>query len=525
MHFRREQSVVRPALTLVFAAAIAAVVSFPSEGHASSSTGQITHLCGSVPPLPYGYTGYSPTGPCEGVCYSGWTDGSCNDPVDSQSRVEVYGCTGKTSGSGYSCDGDHNGGVLLATLSAGEYVPFSWFTSDTNYCTFAMAVLRPNENDAVGLRDFIIWERDECSPPPPLCDCPGGTDYLGNPVSSTTCNEPVCGADYQWYSCQQGGWAFEGGVCYVPPVCSCTGTDYEDNTVTVACGNQVCGRDFQWYACENSNWTPQGGTCPEAPPASWLALSAGGYHTCGLRSDGNVSCWGSNTSGQAPSFVQGPFNQISAGYDFTCGLRTNGSIECWGSNEYGQAPSYRAGPYLSLSAGVTHTCGVTISLGIDCWGNMQGTPPTTGDYYRVAAGGYHTCALETDGTVACWGEDGWGQATPPSGNFMQISANYTTSCGVLIDDTAVCWGQDSSGQATPPSISFSQVSAGYIHTCGVDTSGQLACWGDSYQGVLNAPSGDYTQVTAGFHHNCALSTSGEPVCWGSNSSGQLNVPQ
>ena len=55
-------------------------------------------------------------------------------------------------------------------------------------------------------------------------------------------------------------------------------------------------------------------------------------HTCGVRADGSVQCWGLNHSGEtgAPA---GSFDSISAGAHHTCGLKTDGSLKCWGSNE------------------------------------------------------------------------------------------------------------------------------------------------------------------------------------------------
>lgn len=69
-------------------------------------------------------------------------------------------------------------------------------------------------------------------------------------------------------------------------------------------------------------------------------LSAGSFHTCGLRTDGTLACWGSNSSGQSTP-PGGTYNQISAGDYHSCGLRTDGYWICWGSNDYGQLGGYR----------------------------------------------------------------------------------------------------------------------------------------------------------------------------------------
>ena len=53
----------------------------------------------------------------------------------------------------------------------------------------------------------------------------------------------------------------------------------------------------------------------------------------------------------------GGFASVSAGALHTCGMRPNGSVECWGANYYfGQAvPPQRE--FASISSGGTHTCG------------------------------------------------------------------------------------------------------------------------------------------------------------------------
>ena len=71
----------------------------------------------------------------------------------------------------------------------------------------------------------------------------------------------------------------------------------------------------------------------ESAPAS--TISAGDAHTCGVRTDGSVDCWGNDRYGRtrAPG---GEFRAVSAGGYHTCGLRANGIVECWGNDELGQ---------------------------------------------------------------------------------------------------------------------------------------------------------------------------------------------
>ena len=113
---------------------------------------------------------------------------------------------------------------------------------------------------------------------------------------------------------------------------------------------------------------------PTPPAGSFNSVSTGGFHTCGVRGDGSVACWGDNGRAMPPA---GSFVSVSAGGYHTCGLRSDGSVACWGDDNYGQA-----------------------------------TPPA-GSFDAVSAGVVHTCGLRSDGSVACWGDDNYGQATPP----------------------------------------------------------------------------------------------------------------
>ncbi len=69
----------------------------------------------------------------------------------------------------------------------------------------------------------------------------------------------------------------------------------------------------------------------------FVDISSGSVHTCSLRGDGAVVCWGSDRKGQSSPPEGGRFVAISSGYNHTCALRHNRSVVCWGWSDFGQA--------------------------------------------------------------------------------------------------------------------------------------------------------------------------------------------
>ena len=302
--------------------------------------------------------------------------------------------------------------------------------------------------------------------------------------------------------------------------------------------NGICTNTNGGYACAclaGWNLSLDGITCLEAFKAEEVA--AGGDHSCAIKRDGTLACWGDNAYRQAmpPS---GTFLQVSAGYFHNCGVRTDGTAACWGQDDGDGRLSPRSGPFVQLSAGAFHTCGVKTDGTVACWGNnyyTQSLPPA-GTFVQVAAGYFHTCGIRTDGTVACWGSAKYGESTPPPDTFVQITAGgdldtdriyFGHSCGIRTDGTVVCWGDNSQGQSRAPSGAFKQVTTAFNFTCGLRVDGTIACWGcDSacVAGYHTPPSGTFVQVTAGGGHACALKTDGTVTCWGSTYYGESTPP-
>ncbi len=292
-----------------------------------------------------------------------------------------------------------------------------------------------------------------------------------------------------------------------------------------------------------------GGATP--PDGLFSSISAGDRHTCGVKTDGSIVCWGEDLFVDA-TLYPGSFTLVSAGDDYTCGVKADGSVECWGDDGYGQATPPE-GAFASVSAGRLHTCGVKTDGSVECWGvdaQGQATPPE-GTFTSVSAGAYHTCGVRTDGSVECWGSnEDWrgsfaGQAKPPEGSFVSVSAGSEHTCAVETGGDIVCWGSNENildeliGQATPPAGSFASVSAGAYHTCGVRTDGSVECWGDDSHGKTRVPGqpepdpytarsgegvGPFTSVSAGTHHTCGVTTAGAVECWGDNRNGEATPP-
>lgn len=266
------------------------------------------------------------------------------------------------------------------------------------------------------------------------------------------------------------------------------------------------------------------------PLPSWadgVKIGAGKDHTCRIRTDDTIACWGYNHSGQATA-PTGTFTAVSAGIDHTCGLRTDSTLACWGwgVDHPGSPANAPAGTFTAISAGYLHSCGLRSDGTLACWGrNVEGQTTTPeGSFVAVSARFLHTCGLRSDGTLSCWGWNTDGQASAPTGTFSAVSAGLIHTCGLRSDGTLQCWGNNDHGQSNAPEGTFIAVSAGYFHTCGLRSDGALTCWGYDNNGITDPPTGVFADLSTGDWHACASRSDGTLACWGSNGQGQAPQP-
>ena len=237
-------------------------------------------------------------------------------------------------------------------------------------------------------------------------------------------------------------------------------------------------------------------------------LDAGSWHTCGVRTDGTIACWGDNRHGQSDA-PAGQFITVTAGEAHSCGVRTDGTIACWGDNRHGQSDA-PAGQFIAVTAGDSHSCGVRTVGTIACW--PSSIKPSHGLFSAVTAEEAYTCGLRTDGTIECWGRDS--HEAPPEGQFGAVTAGWSHACGLRTDGTVTCWSVGSNQMPLAPNGQFTAISTSAQHSCGLRADQTVTCWGTNSSGQARAPNGPFLAVATGYEHSCGLRTDRTVVCWG-----------
>ena len=260
-------------------------------------------------------------------------------------------------------------------------------------------------------------------------------------------------------------------------------------------------------------------------------LSAGGYHSLGLREDGTVVAWGDNDDGQcdapAEKFVAVSASRVEIGYSL--GLREDGTVVAWGDNGAGQCDA-PAEKFVAVSAGGCHSLGLREDGTVVAWGdNGDGQCDAPAEkFVAVSAGWGHSLGLREDGTVVAWGYNDAGECDAPAEKFVAVSAGAADlghNLGLREDGTVVAWGDNGAGECDAPAGKFAAVSAGYSYSLGLREDGTVVAWGGNGAGECDAPAEKFVAVSAGWGHSLGLREDGTVVAWGSNYYGRCDVPR
>jgi alpha-tubulin suppressor-like RCC1 family protein len=319
----------------------------------------------------------------------------------------------------------------------------------------------------------------------------------------------------------------------------------------------------------NTNSTPvttfAGGTnwadVSSYEPEDLYTLSAGGFFSSAIKTDGTLWTWGraifgplgnagiTNRSTPVTTFAGGTnWKQVSSGSSHTAAIKTDGTLWTWGNGNIGR-----------LGNGITT-------------GNRS-TPVTTfaggTDWKQVSVAESHTAAIKTDGTLWTWGNGNSGRlgnaqltnrSTPVTTfaggtNWKQVSAGSGFAgftAAIKTDGTLWIWGAGGAGQlgdatltnkSTPVTTfaggtDWKQVSVGSGFaglTAAIKTDGTLWIWGAGGAGQLgtndttnrSTPVTTFTggtnwkQVSSRSAYTAAIKTDGTLWTWGAGSIGRL----
>lgn len=288
-----------------------------------------------------------------------------------------------------------------------------------------------------------------------------------------------------------------------PAAVSGTGWAQVSTSGSTTCGVKVDHSLYCW-GLNNYGQTGRARSGPLTTPArvgtsnDWDQVAVAWSHACAVRRSGQLFCWGQNLRGQlgigsvgglrsAPTQVVGggSWTSVEVGGWHSCGIRTDGSAWCWGDNDFGALgdgttarrdhPVAVAGgrSWRALSVGWGTVCGITGTQDLACWGrNRNGevgdgttaahfTPYQVGSgklWLSVAAGEGSTCAVDSSGVPVCWGQNRYGQ---------------TSTAG-----TTSVWTPTARAQY----VGLTEVAAGWLSYCALGSG--TDCWGNGEAGSL-----------------------------------------
>jgi alpha-tubulin suppressor-like RCC1 family protein len=346
------------------------------------------------------------------------------------------------------------------------------------------------------------------------------------------------------------------------------------------------GAGFAWGRANQGQLGAGGPTTNRSSPVAitgshlWRSLSAGTYHTVGVRKDGRLLAFGRGTEGQlgngssgsvsSPSLIgTSNWTVASAGFNHSLAIDASKRLFSFGRNNFSQlgdgTTTARSSPvqigtssWTAVAAGSVHSVAIRSDKMLFAWGRNHygqlGTPPTVEySWTAISNGTTHVAAIRSDGALFAWGSNSFGQlgdnTTVAKSSPVQIGTSSWTAVAagtghtvaIRQDGALFTWGQGTSGQlgngslvsrSSPVQVgtsSWTAVSTGRYHTLAIRTDGALFAWGIGTGGQLGDNTGtsrsspvqigtsSWTAISAGVYHNLAIRSDSALFAWGRNS--------
>ncbi|WP_162271029.1 T9SS type A sorting domain-containing protein [Chryseobacterium glaciei] len=345
-----------------------------------------------------------------------------------------------------------------------------------------------------------------------------------------------------------------GGYYYVYSTSpTMTGSATGSSSTTANIANLLPNTTYYWWVSANcvssqSTWAP-GGAFTTLPNQTgcWKSVSAGSFHSLGIKTDGTLWVWGNNTDNQLGDGTNTQRNnpiqigtatnwkKVFASGKYSVAIKTDGTLWAWGNNQFGY-----------LGDGTTTNRTIPTKIG------------TATDWEDIAVGEAHTLGIKSNGTLWAWGmnvsgELGDGTTTNrlvptqigTATNWKSIAAGTFFSVAIKTDGTLWAWGYNGHGQLGDGTITnrispkqigtntdWADVVAGDSHTAGRKTNGFLYTWGYNGSGQLadgttssrSTPflaSDAIQKVITGSFNTIAITTSGNVIACGNNTTGSF----
>lgn len=325
--------------------------------------------------------------------------------------------------------------------------------------------------------------------------------------------------------------------------------------------------------------TPGGAAFDDA-----VSVAAGYQHTCAIRQDGALYCWGDNAFGQLgvpqATALQSP-KPIKVQFPPTLGMATITQVALTENVTFAVDSQLRLWAFGANTAGLLangtkdnnpHDVPTIVRIG----GAPAGAPLLV---RKVAPQWYAACALTSTSEVMCWGQNSQGELGPdtpvgteklapvraftPSGAATPgavLAGGIGAAGGCYSDGIAGnglrCWGLRLGGytlSTAPPNtginyqaqaplatagakLPITQVSFGTNFGSARDSVGAVFTWGTNNNsgqhgsgagpaaGAAQAAPGTYTSLSAGYVWLCGIDGAKKLLCRGSNAQGQLGRP-